>query len=138
MLAYHLATLVLAASPDPSTGGGTSDAGGGGGPTFESIVPLITGAGGALVVLAAVMWMFVTDKITTTGAVARLREADNNRFNDMVAQRDSLVKALEESNTTSATATESARQSLAILRDIVPEQYRRGDDDDVFPPRRRR
>jgi hypothetical protein len=95
-------------------------------PSFTDLVPLVTGAGGALIVLMLFVFLFVSDRITTVGAVTRLREADNNRFNDMVAQRDSLVKALEQANTTSAAATESARQSLELLREAMPPRGGRG------------
>jgi hypothetical protein len=75
-----------------------------------------------LVVLLVVLWMFLTDKITTVAAVARLREADNNRFTDMVAQRDALVASLEKSNESLSVATRSAQQSLDLVKDLVPEQ----------------
>lgn len=112
-LAMHLASLVVDPSPAPVTPEphGTS---------FIDLVPLVTGAGGALVVLLLGLHLFITDRITTVGAVLRLREADNNRFNDMVAQRDSLVVALEQANVTTATATDNARQSLELLRESMP------------------
>ncbi len=65
------------------------------------------------------MYLFYSDKITTVGAVNRLREADNNRFNDMVAQRDSLVIALERANSTAAQATENSQQTLAVLHEVM-------------------
>lgn len=119
MLAYHVLTHLVAvarpsAVPADPAGGGDS-----GGPSFTSVIPYVTGAGGALVVLLLGIWFFLTDKITTIGAVARLREADNNRFNDMVAQRDSLVKALEVANTAAAEATRSSIQALDLLRQAV-------------------
>lgn len=86
---------------------------------FGALVPLITGAGGALVALLFFIFLFTLDKITTTGAVNRLREADNNRFNDMVEQRDSLVIALERANTTAASATDNAQQSLELLHEVM-------------------
>lgn len=115
MLALALGFL-LDASPPPVPSVTT---GGGGGTSFTDIVPLVTGAGGALVVLLLVVYAFYSDKIISVGAVTRLREADNNRFNDMVAQRDDLVKALELANSTSATAVDNSKQSLALLRDAV-------------------
>jgi hypothetical protein len=107
--------LLLAVEPSPAPASEIVK-----GTSFTDLVPLVTGAGGALVVLLLVAWAFYSDRVTTTKAVARLREADNNRFNDMVAQRDSLVKALEQANNTSAAATESAKQSLELLREAMP------------------
>lgn len=109
----------LTATPSPAPAVAPNGAGG---TSFTDIVPLVTGAGGALVVLLLVVWAFYSDKVISVSAVARLREADNNRFNDMVAQRDDLVKALELANATSAAATNNAQQSLALLRDAVPSQ----------------
>ncbi len=93
------------ATPSPAPAAPTTA---GSGIDFGTLVPLVTGAGGALVVLLLVVFLFATDRITTVGAVTRLREADNNRFGDMVAQRDSLVTALEQANDTANAATNNA------------------------------
>lgn len=110
----HALGFLLDVSPPPATTGGS-----GGGTSFTDIVPLVTGAGGALVVLLLVVWAFYSDKVISVSSVGRLREADNNRFNDMVAQRDDLVKALELANSTCATAVDNSKQSMALLRDAV-------------------
>lgn len=112
-LAFRLAE----ASPAPAVTGG-----GGDGTSFTDLVPLVTGAGGALVVLLLISYLFITDRITSVKAVTRLREADNNRFNDMVAQRDSLVVNLEKANETTAVASVSAKQALELLHDFAPER----------------
>lgn len=111
------AIWVAEASPSPAAPA-TESSGGGGGLDFGTVVPLVTGAGGALVVLLLVVFLFATDRVTTVGAVTRLREADNNRFTDMVAQRDSLVTALEQANDTANAATNNAKQSLELLREL--------------------
>lgn len=98
---------------------------------LNTLIPLVTGAGGALVVLLLVVFLFATDKITTVGAVRRLREADNNRFTDMLEQRDSLVVALERANSTAAAATDNAQQSLELIHDLMPPH-------DGHPPSTRR
>ena len=110
-LALWLSEATPAPTPDKA---GSS----GGGLDFGTLVPLVTGAGGALVVLLAVVFLFATDRITTVGAVTRLREADNNRFNDMVQQRDTLVRGLEQANDTANAATNNAKQSLELLREL--------------------
>lgn len=113
-----LALRLAEASPAPAVVSG----GGGDGTSFTDLVPLVTGAGGALVVLLLISYLFITDRITSVKAVTRLREADNNRFNDMVAQRDSLTVNLEKANDTTATATLSAKQALDLLHDFVQNQ----------------
>ena len=120
MLSFAL-TLALTVDPSPAptvtelVGKGTS---------FTDLVPLVTGAGGALVVLLLISYLFITDRITSVKAVTRLREADNNRFNDMVAQRDSLVVNLEKANDTTAVASLSAKQALELLHDFAPERLK--------------
>ena len=123
---HYLLSIALTVDPTPAASEAPASSGGGGGTSFTDIVPLVTGAGGALVVLLLVLYLFSTDKITTVGAVARLREADNNRFNDMVAQRDALVKSLETANNSAATANNNAQQSLALLREMRPGPGRDG------------
>lgn len=91
-------------------------------PGFFDVIPLVTGAGGALVVLLLFAYLFLNNKIVTTKSVETLRAADNNRFEDMMAQRDSLVKSLEQANTTTSAATEASRQSLELLRDLAGNQ----------------
>lgn len=109
-----LALITATPSPAPTAPTEVNDV-----PGFLDLVPLITGAGGALVVLLLFAYLFLNNKIVTTKSVETLREADNNRFNDMVAQRDRLVNSLEQANTTTAGATENAKQSLELLRDLA-------------------
>ena len=70
-------------------------------------------------VLLLVFSLFTFDRITTVGAVNRLREADNNRFTDMVDQRDALVVALERANSTAAVSADNAAQSLELLHEVM-------------------
>lgn len=114
--------LTLALLPTPSPTSATEMTGGGGGLDFTSILPYLTGSVGALAVLLLVFFLFATDKITTTEAMERLREADNNRFGDMVAQRDNLVIGLERANNTSAVSADNAAQSLELLHEIMAGQ----------------
>lgn len=114
---HNALAFLLTASPSPTPSpvpksGGTSVG-------FTDVVPLVTGAGGALVVLLLFAYLFLNNKIITTKSVETLREADNNRFNDMVSQRDSLVTALEQANATSASASANAQSSLELLRDAM-------------------
>lgn len=111
-----LALLVAAVEPSPAP---EMTEGGGGAFDLNTLIPLVTGAGGALVVLLLILYLFSSDRITTVGAVDRLRTADNNRFNDMVAQRDALVLALERANSTAAQATMNAQQSLSLLHEVM-------------------
>lgn len=112
-------TLALLPTPSPSPGPATEMTGGGGGLDFNAILPLLTGTGGALAVLLLVFYLFQSDRITTSKAVDRLREADNNRFNDMVDQRDTLVIGLERANATAATSADNAAQSLELLHEVM-------------------
>lgn len=84
-----------------------------------SLGPLITGAGGALVALLAIVGLFVSDKVMSSTTVERLRSADEARFNDMKEQRDVAIAALEKANATTAASTEAARQSLQLLREVA-------------------
>lgn len=97
--------------------------------SITSLIPYVTGAGGALVVLLLVSYLFITDRISSVATVTRLRESDNNRFNDMVAQRDALVLALEKANETTASASANANYAMDLVQQIL-----RGGGGDGLPP----
>jgi hypothetical protein len=111
-----LAARIVEASPSPVPDSGGS---GGGGTSFTDLIPLVTGAGGALVVLMLIAYLFLTDRIVSVGAVTRLREADNLRFNDMVDQRDRLTVGLEKANETTAISAANQQSTLDLLHEVM-------------------
>lgn len=115
-----LASLAVVAfgtvDPAPVTTGG----GGGSSVNFGDILPYVAGPAGALVVLLLILFLFATDRITTVGSVKLLREADNNRFSDVVVQRDNLTAALERANAAMSLSASNQQQTLVLLHDLVP------------------
>ena len=73
-----------------------------------SILPYITGAGGALVVLAYGVWLFISDKIMTRTAHERVL-ADKDR------QISDLTSALRDERTRADTATLLAQTQAPFI-----------------------
>lgn len=87
-----------------------------------SVIPLITGGGGALVVLAFIVWAFYTGKLHSEREFAKL-EAEND---DLKTENDQLREALRterDSSDEMASAAQVTNKLIAALTTLATERH---------------